>query len=83
MFPHIERRSRRIDDYGEGLDVGQWLRKGREIAEEGETEEVREAKRRKLEEDEKKVSPATMWADGRKRRPSRRASLSWSVQTCR
>lgn len=56
MFPYIEKRSRRIDDYGEGLDIGQWVRKGREIAEEGETEEVREAKRRQAEEDERKVS---------------------------
>lgn len=54
MFPFIERRAR-MDDYGEGLDIGQWLRKGREIAEEGETEEVREAKRKKEIEDEKSV----------------------------
>lgn len=55
MFPFIERRAR-MDDYGEGLDIGQWLRKGREIAEEGETEEVREAKRKKEAEDKRMVS---------------------------
>jgi cleavage and polyadenylation specificity factor subunit 2 len=52
MFPFLERRGRKVDAYGEGLDIGQWVRKGREIEEEGETEEVREAKRRKLEADE-------------------------------
>lgn len=56
MFPFITRMGRKVDDYGEGLDIGQWVRKGREIEEEGETEEVREAKRRKLEDDEKKAS---------------------------
>ncbi|ODN95264.1 cleavage and polyadenylation specificity factor subunit 2 [Cryptococcus wingfieldii CBS 7118] len=58
MFPFVERKGRKIDQYGEGLDIGQWMRKGREIAEEGETEEVREARKRKEEEEEKaKVQP--------------------------
>lgn len=56
MFPFVERRGRKVDDYGEGLDVGQWVRKGREIEEEGETEDVREAKRKKEEQEEKQVS---------------------------
>jgi cleavage and polyadenylation specificity factor subunit 2 len=55
MFPFAERRGRKLDAYGEGLDVGAWVRKGREIEEEGETEEVREAKKRKVEEEERKV----------------------------
>jgi len=55
MFPYIERRGRKVDAYGEGLDIGQWVRKGREIEEEGETEEVREAKRRKHDEEERQV----------------------------
>lgn len=59
MFPFIERRGRKVDDYGEGLDIGQWVRKGREIEEEGETEEVREAKKRKVEDEEKQVSAYT------------------------
>ncbi|WWD04790.1 hypothetical protein V865_002861 [Kwoniella europaea PYCC6329] len=58
MFPFLERKGRKIDAYGEGLDIGQWVRKGREIEEEGETEEVREKKRQKEEEEEKqKVQP--------------------------
>ena len=55
MFPFIERRGRKVDAYGEGLDIGQWVRKGREIEEEGETEEVREAKRRKVKDEERQV----------------------------
>jgi cleavage and polyadenylation specificity factor subunit 2 len=55
MFPQITRGSKKIDEYGEGIDIGQWIRRGREIEEEGETEEVRENKRRKLEDDEKQV----------------------------
>jgi cleavage and polyadenylation specificity factor subunit 2 len=57
MFPFIERRGRKVDEYGEGLDIGQWVRKGREIEEEGETEEVRDAKRRRAEEEEKQKVP--------------------------
>jgi len=56
MFPFVERRGRKVDDYGEGLDIGQWVRKGREIEEEGETEEVREAKKRKVEDEERQVN---------------------------
>ncbi|WWD18400.1 hypothetical protein CI109_102850 [Kwoniella shandongensis] len=57
MFPFIERKGRKVDAYGEGLDIGQWMRKGREIEEEGETEEVREAKKRKEEEEERQQQP--------------------------
>lgn len=59
MFPFIERRGRKVDEYGEGIDVGLWVRRGREIEEEGETEEVREKKKRKVEEDEKQVRLAS------------------------
>lgn len=82
MFPFVTRMGRKVDDYGEGLDVGQWVRKGREIEEEGETEEVREAKRRKVEEDEKKVSrhvAALLWLMlivARKHRQNRHQSIS-------
>ena len=55
MFPFIERKGKKVDEYGEGIDVGLWLRRGREIEEEGETEEVREKKKRKVEEEEKQV----------------------------
>jgi cleavage and polyadenylation specificity factor subunit 2 len=55
MFPFVERKVKKVDVYGETLDVGAWIRKGREIEEEVESPEVREAKRRKKEEDEKQV----------------------------
>ena len=57
MFPFLERRGRKIDEYGEGIDLGLWIRRGREIEEEGETEEVREKKRRKVEEEERQKAP--------------------------
>ncbi|KAJ9119685.1 hypothetical protein QFC22_003395 [Naganishia vaughanmartiniae] len=57
MFPFVERKMRKVDVYGEQLDVGAWIRKGREIEEEVESPEVREAKRRKKEEEEKQKEP--------------------------
>jgi cleavage and polyadenylation specificity factor subunit 2 len=58
MFPFMERRGKKVDAYGETLDVGQWVRKGREIEEEGEgeTKEVSDAKKKKEEEGERAVS---------------------------
>ena len=38
MFPHIDKR-RRVDEYGETIDVGMWLRKGKALEEEAEKEE--------------------------------------------
>ena len=40
MFPYVEKR-RRIDDYGEVLDVGAWVRRGK-IMEEAENERLQE-----------------------------------------
>jgi cleavage and polyadenylation specificity factor subunit 2 len=56
MFPFVERKGRRVDAYGEGIDVGAWVRKGREIEEDQESDEVKEAKRKQKEEEEKAVS---------------------------
>lgn len=55
MFPFVEKRARNVDQYGEAVDVGIWLRKGKEIEEIGEDEFVKEAKRRRIEEEQKKV----------------------------
>ncbi|KAH7887585.1 beta-lactamase-like protein [Phlebopus sp. FC_14] len=52
MFPYVEKK-RRVDEYGETLDVGMWLRKGKAFEEDAESEEVKEAKRRQAEEDAK------------------------------
>lgn len=50
MFPYVEKK-RRVDEYGETVDVGLWLRKGKALEEDAESEETREAKRRKEEEE--------------------------------
>lgn len=55
MFPHIERK-RRVDEYGETVDVAAWLRKDRALAVAVEAEETREAKQKQQEEEEKNVS---------------------------
>lgn len=52
MFPFIEKK-RRIDEYGELLDVEMWLRKGKALEIEGESEEVKEMKKVKAEEEAK------------------------------
>lgn len=54
MFPYVERK-RRVDAYGEVVDVGMWLRKGKVWEEEAEDDEAKEAKRRKVMEEEMKV----------------------------
>ena len=54
MFPYVEKK-RRVDEYGETVDVATWLRKGKALEEDAESEEVKEARRRK-EEEEAKVS---------------------------
>ena len=55
MFPYVERR-RRVDAFGEVLDVGAWQRRGKALEENTETEEQKEQKRLKQVEDEAKVS---------------------------
>jgi len=57
MFPHIERK-RRVDEYGETVDVAAWLRKGRALAVAVESEEAKEARQKKQEEEEKNKAPA-------------------------
>ncbi|KAG6337224.1 hypothetical protein ID866_1854 [Astraeus odoratus] len=52
MFPYVEKK-RRVDEYGETIDVGMWLRKGKVFEEDAESEEVKEAKRRQAEEEDK------------------------------
>ncbi|TCD70444.1 hypothetical protein EIP91_003525 [Steccherinum ochraceum] len=54
MFPYVEKK-RRVDEYGETIDVGLWLRKGKALEEDTETDEVKEAKR--LAEEELKKIP--------------------------
>ncbi|KAG8856775.1 hypothetical protein FRB96_006278 [Tulasnella sp. 330] len=62
MYPYVDKSGggmkRRVDEYGETLDVGMWLRRGRALDEDAESEEVKEAKRRKKEEEEAKKAPS-------------------------
>lgn len=56
MFPYIEKK-RRVDEYGETIDVGMWLRTSKAF----EVTESEESKDKKREiEDEKKVSPSKL-----------------------
>ncbi|THH11733.1 hypothetical protein EW145_g469 [Phellinidium pouzarii] len=75
MFPYVERR-RRVDTYGEILDVGMWLRKGKIFEEAAESEEMKELKRRVETDGEAKKAPAEP--------PSKFISLDIDVQlACR
>jgi cleavage and polyadenylation specificity factor subunit 2 len=55
MFPYVEKK-RRVDDYGETIDVGMWLRKGKALEEEAESEDIKDYKRRALAEEDAKVN---------------------------
>ena len=52
MFPYVEKK-RKVDEYGETVDVGMWLRRGKALEEDAESDEAKEAKRLKEEEDAK------------------------------
>jgi len=54
MFPYVDKK-RRVDEYGETVDVGMWLRKGKALEEEAESEDVKDYKRRALAEEDAKV----------------------------
>lgn len=56
MFPFVEKR-RRVDEYGEVLDVGTWLRKGKIFDQEAEDETAKDNKKRQTMLEESKVSP--------------------------
>ncbi|KAF9453040.1 hypothetical protein P691DRAFT_802418 [Macrolepiota fuliginosa MF-IS2] len=53
MFPYAEKK-RRVDEYGETIDVGMWLRKGKALEEEAESDEIKDYKRKLQEEEEAK-----------------------------
>ncbi|KAG8918663.1 hypothetical protein FRC01_001733 [Tulasnella sp. 417] len=59
MYPYVEKGGlkRKVDEFGETLDIGLWLRRGRALDEDAESEEVKEARRKKREEDEAKKAP--------------------------
>ncbi|TFK55437.1 hypothetical protein OE88DRAFT_1651747 [Heliocybe sulcata] len=53
MFPYVEKK-RRVDEYGETIDVGMWLRKSKVFEEEDPSEDL---KRKQVEEEAKKTPP--------------------------
>ncbi|KAF8261769.1 beta-lactamase-like protein [Lactarius quietus] len=52
MFPYVEKK-RRVDEYGEVIDVAMWVRRGKIMEEEAEDEEAKDRKRQ--DEESKKV----------------------------
>ncbi len=54
MFPYVEKK-KRVDEFGETIDVGMWLRKGKALEEEAESDEIKDYKRKLQEEEEAKV----------------------------
>ncbi|KAG8218668.1 beta-lactamase-like protein [Butyriboletus roseoflavus] len=54
MFPYVEKK-RKVDEYGETVDVGMWLRRGKVFEQEAESDEIKEAKRKQAEEEAKTV----------------------------
>ncbi|THH16445.1 hypothetical protein EW146_g4205 [Bondarzewia mesenterica] len=52
MFPYVEKK-RKVDEFGEVVDIGLWLRRGKIMEEEAEDDDVKEQKRK--EEEAKKV----------------------------
>lgn len=53
MFPYVEKK-RKVDEYGETVDIAMWLRRGKVFEQEAESDEVRE--KRKQAEEEAKVT---------------------------
>ncbi|EEB94265.1 hypothetical protein MPER_06944 [Moniliophthora perniciosa FA553] len=53
MFPYVEKK-RRVDDYGETIDVGMWLRKSKILEEEAESDDIKDYRRRQAEEELKR-----------------------------
>ncbi|KAK2466104.1 hypothetical protein APHAL10511_001746 [Amanita phalloides] len=54
MFPYVEKK-RRVDEYGETIDVGLWLRKGKAFEELAEDDDKDQKRRLQVEEDTKKA----------------------------
>ncbi|KAF8450500.1 beta-lactamase-like protein [Boletus edulis BED1] len=54
MFPYVEKK-RKVDEYGETVDIGMWLRRGKVFEQEAESDETKEAKRKQAEEEAKTV----------------------------
>ena len=58
MFPYVEKK-RRVDEYGEVIDVAMWVRRGKIMEEEAEDEEAKDKKRQ---DEESKVCTSSLLA---------------------
>ena len=54
MFPYVEKK-RRVDEYGETVDVGMWIRKGKVLEEEAESDEAKSYRLQSLAEEDARV----------------------------
>lgn len=55
MFPYVEKK-RKVDEYGETVDIAMWLRRGKVFEQEAESDDIKEAKRKQAEEETKVIS---------------------------
>lgn len=62
MFPYVEKK-RRVDEYGETIDVGMWLRKGKVLEEDAESDEAKDFRKRAQAEEDAKVSSHRRFLD--------------------
>ncbi|KAF9268160.1 hypothetical protein L218DRAFT_918519 [Marasmius fiardii PR-910] len=54
MFPYVEKK-RRVDDYGETIDVGMWLRKSKILEDEANNNDPNDPRRRQAEKEERQA----------------------------
>lgn len=81
MFPYVEKK-RRVDEYGETIDVGMWLRKGKAFEELAEDDDSKDQKRRlQLEEDAKVRFSSSAWLVTNKQQKAIREPPSKFVTT--
>ncbi|KAF8917844.1 beta-lactamase-like protein [Mucidula mucida] len=53
-FPYVEKK-RKVDEYGEIIDVSMWMQKGKILEEQAESDELKDYRKRQAEEDAKKA----------------------------
>ncbi|KAL0570092.1 hypothetical protein V5O48_011867 [Marasmius crinis-equi] len=54
MFPYVEKK-RRVDDYGETIDVGMWLRKSKVLEDEANNDDPNDPRRKQAEKEERQA----------------------------
>lgn len=80
-FPYVEKK-RKVDEYGEIIDVSMWMQKGKILEEQAESDELKDYRKRQAEEDAKvgliyaKIIQRLHTIPHRKRSKNRHPSLS-------